>query len=231
MGYAMDTKRILLLISHNKIGDSIEKAFLDAQYEVIRTDNHSHAISILESQQPNAVLIDWDKANGAVTEISRVVKEKCQKTAMVLISKNKRMDERVQAIEEGADDCLLLSQEIDELVAKVRALIRRIDLIDNHSRVINIKDIQINLDTHEVLKSGKPVDLTYTQFKILYLLVSRRDYIFSRNEILDKVWGDNVFVTNRTVDVHVKRLREKLGEGKLPSSYIQTIHGMGYRFA
>ena len=93
-----------------------------------------------------------------------------------------------------------------------------------------IKDISINLDTHEVRKDGKLLDMTYTQFRLLYLLASHRDYVFSRDEILDKVWGENTYVTNRTVDVHVKRLREKLGENRQPSKYIQTIHGLGYRF-
>lgn len=227
----MDNKKILMLFSHNKISNDIEKAFLNAQFEVIRTEDHANAISILSNQQPQAVLIDWDKANGTVDEINRLIKESCRKTAMILISKSKKMNERIQAIEEGADDCIILPHEIEELVAKVRAMIRRIDMVDHTSRVIKIRDIEINLDTHEVIKAGKIVDLTYTQFKILYLLVSRRDYIFSRNEILDKVWGDNVFVTNRTVDVHMKRLREKLGEDQHPSRYIQTIHGMGYRFA
>ena len=227
----MDTKKLLLLVSHNKVGDGLEKSFLDAQFIVTRTDNLEQAISILKNQQPHVVLVDWDKANGTVAEIGQVIKDHCKKTAMILLSKNKKLEERIKAIEDGADDCLLMTQEIDELIAKVRALVRRIDMVENNSRIIKIRDIEINLDTHEVVKAGNSIDLTYTQFKILYLLVSRRDYIFSRNEILDKVWGNNVYVTNRTVDVHVKRLREKLGENKQPSRYIQTIHGMGYRFA
>jgi DNA-binding response OmpR family regulator len=104
-------------------------------------------------------------------------------------------------------------------------------MLDGTPRNIKIKDIEINIDTHEVFKSGTPLDLTYTQFRLLYLLVTHRDTIFSRDEILEKVWGENVYVTDRTVDVHVKRLREKLGEKMQPSRYIQTIHGLGYRFA
>jgi DNA-binding response OmpR family regulator len=103
--------------------------------------------------------------------------------------------------------------------------------LDNSPRNIKIKDIEINIETHEVLKGGKQLDLTYTQFRLLYLLVTHCDTIFSRDEILEKVWGENVHVTDRTVDVHVKRLREKLGEKTQPSRYIQTIHGLGYRFA
>jgi DNA-binding response OmpR family regulator len=75
------------------------------------------------------------------------------------------------------------------------------------------------------------IDLTYTQFKLLFLLASHRDYVFTREEILNFVWGEKTFVTDRTVDVHVKRLREKLGEDKQPLKYILTIHGLGYRFA
>ena len=227
----MNAKKILLLMPAGKIGDGIETAFRDAQFEVLRTDNVARAVSFLENQQPSAVIVDWDRTNGTVAEISRIIKENCRKTAMVLLSRNRGLEDRIQAIEDGADDCLVLPQEMDELVAKVRALIRRIDMVDTGSRVLKIKDIEINMDTHEVRKAGKTIDLTYTQFKILYLLISRRDYIFSRNEILEKVWGDSVYVTNRTVDVHVKRLREKLGEDTPPTKYIQTIHGMGYRFA
>jgi DNA-binding response OmpR family regulator len=104
-------------------------------------------------------------------------------------------------------------------------------MLDRFPRNIKIKDIEINVDTHEVFKAGTPLDLTYTQFRLLYLLATHRETIFSRDEILEKVWGENVYVTDRTVDVHVKRLREKLGEKMQPSRYIQTIHGLGYRFA
>ena len=110
-------------------------------------------------------------------------------------------------------------------------MIRRIDLVEHAPRELRVKDILINLDTHEVRVGNRIVDLTNTQFRILHLLGTNRDYIFTRNEILNNVWGENVYVTDRTVDVHVKRLREKLSGQTNSFKYIQTIHGLGYRFA
>ena len=227
----MEGKKILLMISNQVVGDKLEQAFYRANYEVIRAVTGKEAIRVLQVRTPQAMIVDWDIANGSVDEIRRLVNEKYQKTALILLSANKKPEDRIHALEEGADDCLNTIPSVDELVAKVNALVRRINLVDHTPRNLLIKDIEINLDNHEVRKSGKLIDLTYTQFKLLYLLAAKRDYIFTRNEILEKVWGENAYVTDRTVDVHVKRLREKLGEDRLPSKYIQTIHGLGYRFA
>lgn len=226
----MDAKKILLLIGHSKIGDRIEGAFMRAHFNVIRTDDSNQMISLLKKENPVAMILDWDLTNGAMQEITRVIRENCRKTGLVLLSRSKKAEERIQVLEEGADDCLHQPPEIDELVAKVKALVRRIDLVDHAPRRIHVKDIAIDLDSHEVRKGNTLIDMTYTQFKLLHLLISKRDYVFSREEILNKVWGEHAYVTNRTVDVHVKRLREKLGEQKHHSEYIQTIHGLGYRF-
>ncbi|MFH1940576.1 MAG: response regulator transcription factor [bacterium] len=226
----MNTKKIVVLIAHSKIGDKIEGAFIRANFDVFRTEDSYQAMSFLKKENPHAMVVDWDLVNGTTKEIARIIRDNCRKTALVLLSKSRKAEERIQALEEGADDFFVQPPEVEELVAKVKALVRRIDLVDHAPRALMIKDISINLDTHEVRKDGKLIDMTYTQFKLLYLLASHRDYVFSRDEILDKVWGEKTYVTNRTVDVHVKRLREKLGENRQPSKYIQTIHGLGYRF-
>lgn len=226
----MDVKKVLLLIAPSKIEDKIEQAFNRANFDVICTDDSRQVIALLKNERPHALVIDWDLLNSKLKEITQFIHENCKKTALVLLSKSKKAEQRIHAIEEGADDCLFQPPEVDELVAKVKALVRRIELVDHSPKRLMIRDIEINLDTHEVRKGGKAIDLTYTQFKLLYLLASRRDYVYTRDEILDKVWGENTYVTNRTVDVHVKRLREKLGEHEQPSKYIQTIHGLGYRF-
>lgn len=226
----MSPKKILLMLGPSQLGDQVEGAFRRAHFEVVRAVDSDQMIGMLTHEHPDALIIDWDMSNGVLEEVNKVIRENCRKTGLVLLSKSKKAEERIQALEDGADDCLQTPPEIDELIAKVKALVRRIDLVDHAPRQLSVKDISINLDTHEVRKNGKLIDMTYTQFKLLYLLASRRDYVFTRDEILNKVWGENTYVTNRTVDVHVKRLREKLGEDKQPSKYIQTIHGLGYRF-
>jgi len=227
----MDSKKVVLLLTTSKIGDRIERAFVTANFRVIRIDDPTRIIPIFREENPHVVVMEWDSSDGKIREITKTLRERFRKTGLIFLSKSKNAEERIQAIEEGADDCFAQPPEIEELVAKVKALVRRIDLVDHSPRKLKVKDIEINLDMHEVRKGKKLIDLTYTQFKLLYLLASRRDYVFTRDEILDRVWGENTYVTDRTVDVHVKRLREKLGEENQPSKYIQTIHGLGYRFA
>lgn len=226
----METKKVILLMASSKWVERIEQAFIFAKFDVFRTATFNTAISILQKENPQALVADWDLSENKIKEITHILRDSCKKTGLILLSKNKSSRERIYAIEEGADDCFLKNEDIEELVAKVKAIVRRIDIVDHEPRILSIKDIEINLDTHEVRKGSKLLDLTYTQFKLLYLLASQRDYVFTRNEILSKVWGENAYVTDRTVDVHVKRLREKLGENLDPLKYIQTIHGLGYRF-
>jgi two-component system phosphate regulon response regulator PhoB len=231
MDAKMNDQKLLLATQDPQTEKEINKSFSGFNFRVLSIRDIQEAMNFLKKENPSAFLVDWEMAQDHIAEINRIVQESSRKTALVVLSKNGKSIERIQALNAGADECLSQTEEYGELVAKVKALIRRIDMVDNAPSRITIKDIEINLSTHEVYKAGKPIDLTYTQFKLLYLLVTHRDTIFSRDEILEKVWGENVYVTDRTVDVHVKRLREKLGEKKHPSRYIQTIHGLGYRFA
>lgn len=180
--------------------------------------------------KPAVLIIDLDEFGDRVWSVCMDMRDDLatRKTALILISSSTDENLRVKGLESGADDILTKPVGARELAARIKAIGRRLTI--NDAKKIRVKDIEIDLDEHRVKKSGKPIDLTYIQFKLLYLLASRRNNVFSRKEILDRVWGKKVYVTNRTVDVHIKRLREKLGENKYPSQYIETIHGTGYRF-
>ncbi len=227
----MTAPKVLVATPDASVAKEIERHFTSAGFRVVSIPPDQDALPILKKENPRAFVIDYAAAQGKIGEINRMLQETNRKTALVVLTGSRKSSDRINALENGADECQAGTEALEELVAKVKALIRRIDLVDTSPNTIQIKDIEINLETHEVMKNGKPVDLTYTQFKLLYLLITHRDTIFSREEILGKVWGENVYVTDRTVDVHVKRLREKLGEKTNPSRYIQTIHGLGYRFA
>jgi len=227
----MGTKTVLILMARGRMAERLESAMLKNDFHVISTADLQEALIQLDQRKPEALVVDWDYVNGSMAEIARMVRERCQKTGFILLSKNRKSDERISAMEEGADDCVSQQQIPEELVARVKALIRRIDLVDHSPKTLTVKDIEIDLSNHEVRKGAELIDLTYTQFKILYLLASQREIVFTRDEILHKVWGEHAYVTDRTVDVHVKRLREKLGENGNGLNYIQTIHGLGYRFA
>lgn len=202
-----------------------KEGFASSHFEDI-----GNALEITMREKPSVVVIDLDEFGDLGWTTCLELKDDIgtKNTGLILISSSDDDLLKVKGLEMGADDFITKPYNKQELVARIKAISRR--LSSNSSKKIKVKDIEINLDEHRVSKAGKPIDLTYIQFKLLYLLASRRMNVFSRKEILEKVWGKRVYVTNRTVDVHIKRLREKLGEYKYPSQYIETIHGTGYRF-
>jgi len=226
----MDKGKVLVLDAQNGSPDSITKCIEDEGYAPLRISDLSRVQDVVLSEKPKAVVVDQDDFDDEIWEMYRNLKDDfdTRKTALIVMSSNGAETDVVKAYQLGADDYVIKPFSFKSTVARMKAIIDRVER--SESKKIKVKDIEIDLDEHKVKKSGKPIDLTYIQFKLLYLLASRRENVFSRKEILEKVWGRKVYVTNRTVDVHIKRLREKLGEYKYPSQYIETIHGTGYRF-
>lgn len=226
----MDKGKILIIDSQNGNPDSILNVLEDEGFTASHIENVDKVQEFAANEKPNLILIDMDSMDKDGWELCKRLKDDydARKSAIILMSSKNDEDYVVRAFEAGADDFVGKPINKKEFLARIKAIIRRIDR--NETKKIKVKDIEIDLDEHKVKKAGKPIDLTYIQFKLLYLLASRRENVFSRKEILEKVWGRKVYVTNRTVDVHIKRLREKLGEYKYPSQYIETIHGTGYRF-
>lgn len=210
----------------NGFDESLEKE----GYLPIHLEDLGDAVEVALREKPALVVVDLDEFGERAWETCLELKDDIGTRNVGLILLSSRNDDatKVKGFEIGADDFITKPFSVREFVARVKAINRR--LAAAQTKKIKVKDIEINLDEHKVSKAGKPIDLTYIQFKLLYLLASRRMNVFSRKEILEKVWGKKVYVTNRTVDVHIKRLREKLGEYKYPSQYIETIHGTGYRF-
>lgn len=157
----MDAKKVLLLIAPSKLEVKLEQAFIRADFDVMCTEDSEQAISLLRNERPHALVIDWDLINGKLKEITQYIHENCRKTVLVLLSKNKRVRERIHAMKEGADDCLFQPPNINELVTKVKTMVHRIELITHAPKILTIKDIEINLDTHQVRKAGKLIKLTY----------------------------------------------------------------------
>jgi len=226
----MDKGKVLVLDTQNGNPDSIIKCIEDEGFAPLRVNDLSRIQDVVLSEKPKAVVVDQDDFGDEIWDMYRNLKDDfdTRKTALIVMSSNGTETDIVRAYQLGADDYVIKPFSYKSTVARMKAIIDRVER--NESKKIKVKDIEIDLDEHKVKKSGKSIDLTYIQFKLLYLLASRRENVFSRKEILEKVWGRKVYVTNRTVDVHIKRLREKLGEYKYPSQYIETIHGTGYRF-
>ncbi len=225
-------KRTVAIFDRSKLNGSIglDQTLEKEGYVTEHYDDVSSALEIAMREKPSVIVIDIDEFGDYAWSTCMELKDDLatRTTGLVLLSSKDDEALKVKGLEMGADDFIVKPFSKREFAARIKAITRRVIL--NSQKKIKVKDIEINLDEHRVSKAGKPIDLTYIQFKLLYLLASRRMNVFSRKEILEKVWGKKVYVTNRTVDVHIKRLREKLGEYKYPSQYIETIHGTGYRF-
>ena len=224
-------KGIVQIIGNGNSASIQFEHLLESEGYVMQQTLHLDGVQdVVLRDKPSAVIIDLDEFGDRAWSTCVELKDDLvtRKSALILLSSVDDENLRVKGLESGADDFVAKPYSPREMIARIKAIARRISSGD--AKKIRVKDIEIDLDEHRVRKAGKPIDLTYIQFKLLYLLASRRNNVFSRKEILEKVWGKKVYVTNRTVDVHIKRLREKLGEYKYPSQYIETIHGTGYRF-
>ncbi|MBN2092353.1 response regulator transcription factor [candidate division KSB1 bacterium] len=226
----MEKGKIVLLNDEKKVSESLKAILKDDSYNVTYMDSIESINEISREEKPKGIIIDLTQYGDEGFDLCRKLKDnfETRRAAIVLYTESADEELIIKGLEAGADEFLSNKFTERETSARVKAIIRRIET--SSSKKIKVKDLEIDLDEHKVKKAGKPIDLTYIQFKLLYLLASRRDNVFSRKEILERVWGRKVYVTNRTVDVHIKRLREKLGEYKYPSQYIETIHGTGYRF-
>ena len=222
--------KILFYNSGNGNSGPMDEQLINAGYLPIHASNEARALKLARKERPTAIFIYLDSCGDSGFQTCRKIKSDQGTNGSVLfvISSDYKETEIVRAFQSGADDFLPLLHGPRELIARLRAISRLTHA--DEGRKIKAKDIEIDFLEQKVLKAGRLIQLTYIQFKLLCLLAIHRDKIFSREEILDKVWKNHDPVSSRTVDVHIKRLREKLGEVKYPSQYIETIHGAGYQF-
>jgi two-component system alkaline phosphatase synthesis response regulator PhoP len=152
-----------------------------------------------------------------------------QLPVIFLTAKGEEVD-RIIGLELGADDYVVKPFSPRELLARVRAVLRRKELPPARKEVIEVRDLRLDSRTHEVAVRGRPVELSSLEFKLLHFLASNPRRVYSREQLLDEVWGRDRFVTPRTVDVHIRRLREKIELRSEEPEYLQTVRGTGYRF-
>ncbi len=222
----MAKNRIMLFFNRGPECDKIEQAFPKQDFDLRCGERPVEIREIWERFEPEVVIVrDVFKK---LLEQMKIVDEK----TILLVVFDRQPLEIVQ-IYETADDYYLLNNQMAELVAKTKVLLRRSgQLKDEIPRFITLEDkgLVIHLDSMTVQKDGKPLDLTYLELKLLCLLISKRRQVFTRREIIDKICNGNLFMREDAVDIHIKRLREKLGDNIKSQKYIQTIYGLGYRF-
>ena len=225
----MDTK-ILLIDDDPNICDLIKIYLENEGYEVKVASDGVEGLTYFKMYEPDLVLLDIMLPKKDGWQVCREIREQSSRPIIMVTAKNEVFD-KVLGLELGADDFVTKPFNIKELSARVKAVLRRCNTHATQSDddVVKFHNIEISLQKYELKLCGKSVDVPPKELELLYFLASNSNHVFTRDQLLDKVWGFDYLGDSRTVDVHVKRLREKL-EGISNKWVLKTVWGVGYKF-
>ena len=224
------TKKILIIEDEPDIRKTLEYNISREGYHVVSASSLLEAKSQIESDSFSLILLDLMLPDGSGLDLCREIKSDKEKSSIPIIILTAKDDEvdKVVGFELGADDYVTKPFSVRELILRMKAVLKRGEKkSDNVEVQRQFGQLSIDTESHEVFVDNNEITLTALEFKLLCQLVDRRGRVQSRDQLLSDVWGYSAEVTTRTVDTHIKRLREKLGSmGK----YVQTIRGVGYKF-
>lgn len=224
-----DTK-ILVIDDDPNICELLKMYFENEGYDVKVASDGVEGLSYFKIFSPDLVLLDIMMPKKDGWQVCREIREISSKPIIMISGKSDVFD-KVLGLELGADDYLVKPFDVKELSARVKAVLRRCQAHahQNDDEVIKFENIEISLQKYELKLRGKSVDIPPKELELLYFLASNYNRVFTRDQLLDKVWGFDYLGDSRTVDVHVKRLREKL-EGVSDKWVLKTVWGVGYKF-
>ena len=226
----MAATKILIVEDETAIREMIAFHLGRADYTTFEAENCAIARKLIVDEQPDLAIVDWMLPDMSGLELVRMLKRDRHNDDLGIIMLTARADEydKVAGLEGGADDYITKPFSPRELLARIQAVLRR--AASNDDELIEEGNIVLDGAGHRVTANGSTVRLGPTEYRLLQYLISHPDRVYSREQLLDRVWGANVYVEERTVDVHVRRLRKALtAEGA--DKYIQTVRGAGYRFS
>ncbi len=224
-----DTK-ILVIDDDANLSELLKIYFDNEGYDVKVASDGMEGLSYFKIFSPDLVLLDIMMPKKDGWQVCREIREISSKPIIMISAKGDVFD-KVLGLELGADDYLVKPFDVKELSARVKAVLRRSQAHahQNDDEVIKFENIEISLQKYELKLNGKSVDIPPKELELLYFLASNYNRVFTRDQLLDKVWGFDYLGDSRTVDVHVKRLREKL-EGVSDKWILKTVWGVGYKF-
>ncbi len=222
---------VLVVDDEPDIREVIRFALEGASFRVLEAGHADEARKLLLSENPDLVLLDWMLPGRSGLELAQQLKQnaKTRSLPIIMISARGEEEDRIKGLETGADDYISKPFSPREMVARVNAVLRRTKP-EELSDEIEIGGLCIDNASHRVTADGRRLDIAPTEYRLLHFFMTHADRAFSRSQLLDQVWGDQVYVEERTVDVHVRRLRKTL-ETTNHQGLLQTVRGVGYRFS
>lgn len=223
-------KKILIVDDEASIREMIAVALEMAGYECLEADNAQQAHAIVVDEQPQLILLDWMMPGSSGIEFARRLKrdDMTAEIPIIMLTAKGEEDNKIQGLEAGADDYITKPFSPRELVARLKAVLRR-TIPQGIEKPIEVQGLMLDPVCHRVSANQAPLDMGPTEYRLLQFLMTHQERAYSRTQLLDQVWGGNVYVEERTVDVHIRRLRKALGGHH--EHLIQTVRGTGYRFS
>ncbi len=227
----MSSKNILIVEDEKPIREMVGFSLGRAGYKVTEAGDISEAFESMAQQLPDLILLDWMLPGASGLELARRLKkdELTRDVPIIMLTARGEEEDKVTGLEAGADDYITKPFSPRELQARIRAVLRR-SANEDESGVVRIEGLELDTESHRVSANNAPIDMGPTEFRLLEFFMTHPERVYSREQLLDRVWGRNSFVEERTVDVHILRLRKALA----PSGYdamIQTVRGAGYRLS
>ena len=226
----MSGKTILIVDDETPIREMVAMALEMAGYQCLEAADAKQAHSLVVDSRPDLILLDWMLPDISGIELARRLKRD-QMTAeipIIMLTAKGEEDHKIQGLETGADDYITKPFSPRELAARLKAVLRRTQGMDEQSPIV-VKGLALDPVSHRVSIDGNPAEMGPTEYRLLQFFLTHQERAYSRGQLLDQVWGGNVYVEERTVDVHIRRLRKALGSDY--ENYIQTVRGTGYRLS
>lgn len=226
----MTATKILIVEDETPIREMIAFHLNRAGFDTIEAADIGQARALLADERPDLALVDWMLPDMSGLELTRMLKRDrdYEELAIIMLTARAEESDKVTGLEGGADDYITKPFSPRELIARIQAVLRRSQTSDSES--ISVGALELDPIGHRVTAGGNELFLGPTEYRLLKFLMSHPDRVYSRSQLLDQIWGANVYVEERTVDVHVRRLRKALSACDV-DRYIQTVRGAGYRFS
>lgn len=226
----MKQPRILIVEDEAPVRQMIAFNLHRAGFAIDEADNCAAARTLVANNRPDLLLVDWMLPDSSGLELTRSLKrdESYKDLPIIMLTARAEEQSKIRGLDGGADDYVTKPFSARELVARINAVLRRSGVGVSEPIVAGV--LELKPDEHRLLSSGKELPLGPTEYKLLSFFMQHPERVYSREQILDNVWGRNVYIEERTVDVHIQRLRKALQDSGA-ERYVQTVRGAGYRFS
>ncbi|GGE51990.1 phosphate regulon transcriptional regulatory protein PhoB [Streptosporangium jomthongense] len=226
----MSGKTVLIVDDEPAIREMIAVALEMADYQCLEAGDACEAHALIIDRQPDIILLDWMLPGTSGIELARRLKkeETTANIPIIMLTAKVEEDNKIRGLEVGADDYITKPFSPRELVARLKAVLRRATPLGIDDP-IEVDGLALDPASHRVTANDSPLNIGPTEYRLLQFFMTHQERVYTRSQLLDQVWGGNVYVEERTVDVHIRRLRKALGERH--DYLIQTVRGAGYRFS